>query len=1324
MLFGGAANAQDASHTVAEDQVASATNIDFDLERGAAQTRRGCVRLYNIGTAAITSIFRNYNNPNNIGASPFYVTETGGKVYRVVSGTATTIVSTQAKAEQGAGIISYRQYAYIPHQVGSLSVKDDGTTTTDWPKFNPSGAPSIAVSTAAAVVVSTVWTVAEGTISGNGTATVTGSTDADTNRVEFNATPLSTNLNTNGTANINDYGIHSLKIKFSNPSVVTRVSVDYSIGGTDFSSYYHAELDPTDQVEQGGEDALPDSAELIESQLSVGTGTHNVDIDVRQTMLSEVRLNPRTPTTLISASGATFNSWVIPRPNHQLVNVANAPEGWTNIGKVRVIVEALSPIVVQLTGWQIAGSEDYPLNDPNVGYAYWTTFAKLDASSNVVSESAPSPPSTRTKMQASAVTITDTNTLAAPSTNDITHKIFYRQGGYLNDAYAIATVTYAGTGTTTVTDRMTDIQALSANFRMLRNILPQNEFYGNAYGAAEAFYDRIFLGQYNYIAWSLPGRPETFPRTSYAQVSNAGDYIRGIIVYPQILVIINRDSVYEMQGNLFEGSASNWTLQRSGSKHGSKAYSATIKTPHGVLLLDYDGLYLYQPGQGVDVPLTWAMERIADVWRGQQATDPAALKGSRVPVLNMPYIDHSVAAFGDDKIYLGLPCGTGTALTDPNTLFVLNFRTKQVQWYTYGFTFFSLFWDQEAARLLAGTSDGKIMTLESGQLDTVPADNTATGITWSVRTRTWTSPSDAVLENLAIDYKGSTATARAVLNATSTVTLGTLTNTTREWINPELSLSGTKITSVEFLFNGTRGTAADSVLYGVGFEALVEPPRVRFYKSDYFAQEDGGESRFDVHYADLEAFGTGSVYGTCYVDGVAVMTTTIVGPTAERNVVCKSYPVEVFGRVAHTIYNAGAGITSFKHWTTNYDRRAEPPRINEWKTDVESLEEHICDAIDADLNPNGTLLSTVYVDNAVIGTYTFTGSNRQSYTYSLPNELYGRTLYAIYNGTAFKHYKTWFHKRPEPDRWSNFVSDRQTRESEQLFHTFECEVNPLGNTVLATTVINNTAVATYTITGNGRRHYPFGIPVESYGNTVYTIYNVSGGARFKFYKEWYDATEEPDRVTPVETDRKVWPSGQYLKTWRAELNPLGTCMGTLYIDETAITTQTFAGTAREAFVWGLDVSTSMAIQAGTSAYAVYNGATGAVLKHYRTDFETAPKPFGKRTWAIHYNKIGGASQLDLGRFWSIDVEVPTGTATLTSIWDIDGTAFSTNTLTFTASREWRDRISFPPGGRGYLFQQRLLSDVAIKIWRASLDCQRVGVKGLARNSDVPGVIQQ
>lgn len=88
----------------------------------------------------------------------------------------------------------------------------------------------------------------------------------------------------------------------------------------------------------------------------------------------------------------------------------------------------------------------------------------------------------------------------------------------------------------------------------------------------------------------------------------------------------------------------------------------------------------------------------------------------------------------------------------------------------------------------------------------------------------------------------------------------------------------------------------------------------------------------------------------------------------------------------------------------------------------------------------------------------------------------------------------------------------------------------------------------------------------------------------------------------------------------------------------------------------------------------------------------------------------------------MDIEGPS-LATFTTTWIIDGTAFATNTLIFgnvdagekfNVVRNYMDQIPFPPGGRGYLFQQQITSTLPFKVWRASLDIERIGIKGLSR----------
>jgi hypothetical protein len=1321
LSFGGGVNAVHPSHLIGEDEVQTATNIDFSLQRGAASVRRGSVKFYDVGVGTATStdsvdqIFRHYNKPAALDDSPWYF-NLNGTVYRSLAGTFTLLGTGYNEI---AGFSSYRDFAYISSGAGGTNnIKDDGTTTTEWIKQNPTAAVTVAVGTLTAATVASTYTAAEGTATSTRWAT-----SADL-RIALTATPTSTNLNLNGTYTIGDWGVDSLKILFSNPSVVKRVSRDYSIADTNFTNYWHTEMPLNlyevldfDVTGRGNDNAIPNSSVLIQSQLNQGTTTDtNIDLEVRSQMLNDARRSIRAAKMRISAGAETFNAWNVPRTEFELVSLEPSPVGWTNIAAVRIVVECSAACEIEIGSWTIQGAESFPLNDADVGYAWWETFAAFESNTLLLGESAPSPASARLKIQGGQTVVTSTNT-ATGTIHGLTHRIFYRQGGYLADAYAVATLALA---TATFTDSMNDIQALSLNQRMERNLWSHALFPNNLPYLAEVYHDRIFGGYNNTLIWSLPGRPDSFPKTSVTTVSHVGDQIKGLVVWAPVLVIINRDSVYELQGDVFEGNDANWILQRTGSRRGSLTLRCAIKTPYGIPLVNPDGLYMYIPGQGIDEPLTWAMEKMGDAFKGTATTDPAPYKGNRIPAIN--YLWDSAMAFADDKLFFATATGTSTV---NNTLFVLDFRTKQVWWYTYPFNIASLFWDIPNTRLLAGTTDGKVMRLEIGTQDT-GTDGTSTNITYSLRSRAWTTPSDTVLENISVEHSAQNAVVKGIYDGTTTATLGTLTGTVRDWITPPMS--GSVTNNVVFDFSGTQGSGQLQNIYNIQWDALVEPKRVEFWRTEHDVNDHDGEKLWDVHFADLEIIGTSTVAvtGTVFVDNTAVMTATYTGPTNGREIYPNSFPANTFGDVAYTVYRAASGLL-FKHWNTTFDARNEPPRTTVFKSDITSLEENICDAMDVDIDPNGTVVSTVYVDSTSVGTYTSIGTGgRQSFTHALPNAggtltaphgLYGRTIYALHNkgaGGAMKHYQTWFHLRPEPDRWTNFVSTRSSG-NEQFWQTFECDIDPLGGTIYGTVVIDNTAVATYTMSGNGRQSFPWAIPEDKYGRTIYTAYAGSGTSKFKHYNTWFEGRPEPDRLSLVQVGPYMYPSSQNLRTWIVDLNPLGTCTAILYVDHSALSTATFTGTNRTVFNVGLDVNTSIALQ--TSAYevdVVYHAVgASAKVKHYDTKFETEPKPFGKTTWSITYKKVGGATQLDFARFWSFDIE-STAVSTITSIWDIDGTAFSTNTYTLATATRWHDRVPFPPAGRGYLFQQRLLASSNIKVWKSNLDILRTGIKGLSR----------
>lgn len=485
---------------------------------------------------------------------------------------------------------------------------------------------------------------------------------------------------------------------------------------------------------------------------------------------------------------------------------------------------------------------------------------------------------------------------------------------------------------------------------------------------------------------------------------------------------------------------------------------------------------------------------------------------------------------------------------------------------------------------------------------------------------------------------------------------------------------------------------------------------------------------------------TGTITGTPTTPGSWFYTVQVTDAASAKAVVtCMFYIPTGSSTGTNTPTFGNTNTCYFKHWETRYEARNEPAKINYYRSDIQSLEEVIVDAFDVDINPNGTVFGTVYVDNIATLTATITGTNRQSYTYdvpltSYPLHTYGRTMHVGYTGTAFKMYKTWFHTRPEPDRWIEFISDKQSGDEREI-KVFKPEVNCLGNTVLATvwmdrSLLGPEAVSTHTITGTERQQYTFSVPVEKFTRTAWASYRAgtvgtngtftAGGVRFKHYTTEFEGPPEPPRVTLFRTGPYPYTSDHYLKTWLPRLDPIaGTVTGSLFVNDTLIQTSTFTGNRQQWFTVGIDLvgTNAFVLQTGSRWEAVYSCSSGQ-FKHYETKLDSDVDPFRKIYYSFNYRKVGGANQIDLGRYWSIEAIVPdtTNHAPIpgTYWWDIDGENFVTGTLTLAEGNQFYDRIPFPPGARGRLFQFRFYAPYTVKIAHVNVDLMEEGIKNLTR----------
>jgi len=826
------------------------------------------------------------------------------------------------------------------------------------------------------------------------------------------------------TYTIGAFGVDYFLLGLTNPSVVTRVSRDASIGDTSFTNYWHAET-TLDEIANNPADSIAQTLQV--------TATSQLQNLQRSTAIRQPQLGVISKSQLLSFPHLVGGvmAWKVNRTDYQLVGSTIATPDWTNIKAVRIVIETTGQCTAVLGSWQTFGDAGFCLSDTTTGYSYCYTLARLE-NGLPVAEGGPSPFSSPKKCQGAAAGLT-IGFIGAPYTNlqGVTHYGIYRQGGVLNDAYLVDyfAINNQGISNAIYSDYSYSDAEIINNPSLTRNLWTSWPTAGvNA--VSEPWQDRVFLGTGNQLFWSLPGQPNTIQQESQTTVSNTGDPIQGFSAWGP-LVIVNQNSVYEMDGTVFEGPAQDWTLRKSGSRRGSAASKTIIKTPKGILLFGYDGMSLYYPGYGVDTPLDWVYNKIGDAWKGTSVLDPAAQKGYRVPAFNIPLLGQACATYGDGKIYLAAP--TFKSFGDPtlnNTVFVFDLVLERVWYYEYPYTINSLFWDFVNNRLVAGLMDGRIVQLEQGLTDPNGF------VQWGFRTKTWASPLDILIEGASVEAEASNGievrgSLDSVLN-----TMGTLTNTTRGW-TPQ-PLAGQVVNNLAFEFFGTQEGTLGQKVSGLQWSAIVQPPKVTYWRTDFDPSGDPStEKIWDCNFTEIAIQGSAPVIGVTFVDNVPVMTNTYPAPSSGQNyayegrasnlvgpvTLPKAYPNEILGNISYTTYTVGSGGT-FQIFNSWNQTRPEPPRVLQYvSSKISAPSDSTIKTWVNEVHPlHGTITATLMVDGHAVAINTMTGDFRKSYEFGEPNVTVGNTVWVVYNAsTPFKWYKTDFELEPRPFNKTTWV---------------------------------------------------------------------------------------------------------------------------------------------------------------------------------------------------------------------------------------------------------------------------------------------------------------
>lgn len=783
------------------------------------------------------------------------------------------------------------------------------------------------------------------------------------------------------TMSIGLYGSDYMLLGLENQQNIVSITRDLSIGDTTFTNYWTFQTTPTTI-----QDANTDPTSL----LLAGQGTFNITSQQsamnrsRASILNPQRGNAARPNSPVGrtvnkvTTNVTPTPWAVARSDYQFVgNLANP--AFTNIQAVRVTIEYNTTGQAAILGGVITyGGEAWCLTDEMVGLSYYQTFARVE-NGVIVAEGAASLPSAPQKVQYAIGEITCptvTNTTAG-----ITHRVFYRSGGLLQDAYRIGSCTITS-GTATIYDYNNPDMRVITSPSLRRYLWGQWPSPSAGTGlpgvncVSAPWNDRIFVGVQANLYWSYPGQPTQINDDSQTVVGDNGDCIQGLIPYTN-LVVVKQATVWEMAGSVFEGNNQDWTIQKSGARRGSAAPKTVITTPYGILLFSYDGISMYRQGYGIDQDISWVYDKIGDLWKGNSSTDPANLKG-RIPPLNQLAIFNSCAAYRDEKVYLAVPTGTNTL---PDTVFVLDIPRQKCWMFQYPFKINSLFWDRVDNRIMAGTDKGTIQELEEGLTDD-STTNTPGGISWSFTTRQWTTPTDLIYENFQIENVGTMTVSATVDN--SAISLNTFSNTAKTWT--PCSIQGTIGDNVSFTINGTASGTFQEV-YQAEWDMIPQAQKVTSFTTDFY--DLPAENYVKTWLAELDIASSGTttktVTATLLIDGVPLTltnggtSTAIVGAiNAGRRIYELSLPNVTTGKTLQAIYNS---TTSFRYFDTSFENETKPFEKYTWlvtykkiggATQADMLRYY---AMDIEGTLTATVTATWIIDGTAFTTNTFTISS-------------------------------------------------------------------------------------------------------------------------------------------------------------------------------------------------------------------------------------------------------------------------------------------------------------------------------------------------------------
>jgi hypothetical protein len=813
---------------VSEGDALQLTNFRPD-QLGALRSRLGHTSLYTGLTGSIRSLIKALGH-RYAGSTSLYTDGAG---------------AVTGFSGEPMGLVDWKKWLWVMDQ--SKQGKHDGTNFRQWHITAPVAAPVVAPASEVAKTVtafenSETWTVdPSGSDSFDGTEKQQGSYSLKVEAPDESTFTLTRTVSLDlsaytGPVTASDDDKQRIWIfcnKFKRLNAVT-IEVDVN-GGTFATDYYTATI----------------SHKKLKA---AGKGWFRFEVRKRQPV------DPDTGQPITDKRDLPFFT---------RVGATNAKD-WSTVAAVRIKLDVRAACTVRFDHWEVFGSLNGTIEGEDI--QYYTTYVNDQGH-----ESNSSPASAKKAFNRTGASLTS---LTASADAQVTGKHIYRTGGTLGAVYRV-TSTPVANATTTYTDTSTDDD--------LRRLGIQMETDNDAPPAAQVligpYFGRLIAaqtaGNKNRFFWTKQNKPYSFPGAAlsagnWADIGDTNEKIVAATLRTQMIRFYKENTIWYLIGDPDDVSGN---VELSGAKIGLIGKNAVCAGPG---FIDYfqglEGIYEFNGTSTRKIS-----QKLDPIFKGQTVT---LASGVTAPTISSSNRDKSALEYVNGRLYYSY---AETGQSTPNVTLVYDADTGNWTKDSRGFGVIN--YEGQNGSLLAGTADGKVLVLESGN------DDAGSSFTVTYQSKYFDDgapDTEKTFEDLTleIDTGGQTLTVVAYTNNGTSNAIGTVNTSGRTRVVLQMN-SGTGIQARNVSIQISGAISSPVVVYAATLNFYFEARQAKSFDSD---ESDLGTHKMKfVREAMLDLENSATVTLTLRTDQPGEAMATRQAPTIAAGTT---------RRMAHVVFNA------------------------------------------------------------------------------------------------------------------------------------------------------------------------------------------------------------------------------------------------------------------------------------------------------------------------------------------------------------------------------------------------------------------------------------